>query len=133
MITVDLIGTEMKKNVSEFQALAVTIMNAPASVDADIKAAYEASVQQPTVVLTDTALPKIEEGCPEDAKVLVNLTGEDASTASWAVRIVPSITDSLSDAGSADEREDLLNIVRQASFDLIQREMMNCSVYHRKC
>jgi hypothetical protein len=61
MITVDSIGTEMKKNVSEFQALAVTIMNAPASVDADIKAAYEASVQQPTVVLTDTGIPKMEE------------------------------------------------------------------------
>ncbi|HSW60423.1 MAG TPA: hypothetical protein VLJ60_06455, partial [bacterium] len=129
MITVDSIGTEMKKNVSEFQALAVTIMNAPASVDADIKAAYESSVQQPTVVLTDTAIPKMEESGLEEAKVMVNLTGEDTATASWAVRIVPSIAEALSDAGSADEREDLLNTVRQASFDLVQREMMNCSVY----
>ncbi len=129
MITVDLIGTEMKKNVSEFQALAVTIMNGPASVDADIKVAYEASVQQPTVVLTDTDVPKMEEKGIEEAKIMVNLTGEDASTASWAVRVVPSIEEALNDAGSADEREDLLNIVRQASFDLVQREMMNCSVY----
>lgn len=129
MSTVDLIGTEMKKNISEIQALAVTIMNAPASVDADLKTIYEHIAQQPTVILTDTNTPKMEETESANSKVIVNLTGEDTSVANWAVRVVPTTCEALIDEGAADEREEILNIVRQASYELVQREMINCSVF----
>jgi len=58
MSTIDFIGVETKKNISEFQALAVTVMNAPASVEADAQALYNAALEQPTVVVTDQTLPK---------------------------------------------------------------------------
>ncbi|HNW82768.1 MAG TPA: hypothetical protein PKG52_07750 [bacterium] len=129
MSTIDFIGVETKKNISEIQALAVTIMNAPASAEADIKGLYEAALEQPTVVVTDLSVPKASEMGIPDAKVLVNLTGEDVQTASWAVRIVPSISESLTNPGLADERGELIGIARQASYELIQRETLVHSVY----
>lgn len=129
MSTVDLIGNEMKKNISEIQALAVTVMNAPASVDADLKSLYEQVCQQPTLIPTDLDMPKMEESDLAGSKVTTNLTGEDTSVANWAVRVVPSISEALTDAGAADDRDDLLKIVRQAAFDLVQREMINCYAY----
>lgn len=129
MSTIDFIGVETKKNVSEIQALAVTIMNAPASVETDIKGLYEAALEQPTVVVTDQPLPKAAELGLNDAKVLVNLTGEDVQTAAWAVRIVPSVSEAVNNPGLADERGELVGIVRQASYELIQRETVVHSVY----
>lgn len=129
MSTIDFIGVETKKNISEFQALAVTVMNAPASVEADVKALYDAALEQPTVVVTDQPLPKGAEMGLSDAKVLVNLTGEDVQTAGWAVRIVPTVAESVANPGLADERGELVGIVRQAGYELIQREMLVHSMY----
>nr|HPM47236.1 hypothetical protein [bacterium] len=110
MSTIDFIGVETKKNISEFQALAVTVMNAPASVEADAQALYNAALEQPTVVVTDQTLPKGAEMGLNDAKVLVNLTGEDVQTASWAVRIVPTVAEAVTNPGLADERGELIGI-----------------------
>ncbi|MGI6394590.1 MAG: hypothetical protein ACOX2F_07675 [bacterium] len=129
MTTIDLVDAGMKKNVSEFQALAITVMNAPESINVNLKSAYEASLQQPTVVLTDIDTPKLEIETEEAMKVITNLTGEDVSVARWAAKVVPSTEDALADVECACEREELLKIVRQASYELIQREMVNCSAY----
>lgn len=129
MSTIDFIGVETKKNISEFQALAVTVMSAPASVEADVPALYNAALEQPTVVVTDQPLPKGAEMGLNDAKVLANLTGEDVQTAGWAVRIVPTVAEAVTNPGLADDRGELIGIVRQAAYELIQRETLVHSTY----
>jgi len=129
MSTVDLIGKKVKKNISEIQGLAETIMNAPECSKLTLKELYDAAVEQPTVIVTDTPLPEAKALGLEDAKVLVNITGEDVDSANWAVKIVPEMEDTCCNPSLADEREDLLRIVRQASYDLVQREMVGHSSY----
>lgn len=129
MSTVDLIGKKVKKNISEFQGIAETIMNAPESNFLNIQEIYDAAAEQPTVVVTDTPLPEAKALGLEEAKVLVNVTGEDVDSVNWAVKIVPETEDACCNPSLADEREDLLRIVRQASYDLVQREMVCHSSY----
>ena len=129
MSTVDLIGRKVKKNISEIQGLAETVMNAPESTNLNLQELYEAAADQPTVVVTDTPLPEAKTLGLEDAKVLVSMTGEDVDSANWAVKIVPEIEDACLNPSLADEREELLRIVRQATYDLVQREIVCHSSY----
>lgn len=129
MSTVDLIGKKVKKNISEIQGFAETIMNAPECSELTLKELYDVAAEQPTVIVTDTPLPEAKALGLEDAKVLVNLTGEDVDSVNWAVKIVPEMEDACCDPSLADEREDLLRIIRQASYDLVQREMFRHSSY----
>ena len=129
MSTLDFIEVGTRKNVSEFQALAVTIMNAPASSEISVKDLYAAAMQQTSAVFSSQTMPKIDESFPEDANVISDFTGEDSCDTDWFVRIVPTREEALENPDSADEREELLDIVRRASFDLIQREMLVHSVY----
>ena len=129
MSTVDLIGKKVKKNISEFQGIAETIMNAPESSFLNMQEIYEAAADQPTVVLTDVPIPDAKTLGLEDAKVLINITGEDVDSVNWAVRTVPEIEDACSNPSLAYEREELLRIVRQASYDLVQREIVCHSSY----
>ena len=81
MSTIDFAVKNLKKNISEIQGLALSVINGPASIDVDIKKAYEYSIQQPTVVITDTNVVKTES-VEDDQKIIVNLTGEDTVAAS---------------------------------------------------
>lgn len=129
MSTVDFINAEAKKNVSEFQALAVTVMNAPAASVLSAEELYTVSKQQISVVVSDQKTPKIDGVLPEDSNLLSNLTGEDTYSSDWFVKIVPTSEEALSNPESADEREELLNIARNAAVDLVSREMIVHSVY----
>ena len=129
MSTVDFINADAKKNVSEFQALAATVMNAPAASVLTAEELYAASKQQISVVVSDQKTPKLEGILPEDSSLLSNLTGEDTYASDWFVKIVPTSEEAFSNPDSADEREELLNIVRNAAVDLVSREMIVHSVY----
>ncbi|MBP5405737.1 hypothetical protein J6Z19_01130 [bacterium] len=128
MSTVDFIAMDAKKNVSEFQALVSTIMNAPATSAVSAEELYSMAQQQTTVVISDQETPKIEGVLPENSTLISNFTGEDTEIDSF-VKIVPTIEEAMSNPDSADEREELLEIARKAATDLIQREMTVHSVY----
>lgn len=129
MSTVDFIDAEAKKNVSEIQALAATIMNAPATSVRSAEELYADSKQQVSLVVSDQTTPKIEGILPENSNLLSNFTGEDTCSSDWFVKVVPTLDEALSNPDSADEREELLGIVRNAALDLVQREMIAHSVY----
>ena len=129
MSTVDFINVEAKKNVSEIQALAATIMNAPATASLSAEELYAAAKQQMSLVISDQILPKIDGVIPENSNLLSNFTGEDTYSSDWFVKVVPTLEEACSNPDSADEREELLDIVRTAALDLIQREMIVHSVY----
>jgi len=124
MSTIDILNNEIKKNISEIQALAVTVMNSPANSELDVKELYELSAQQPSVVISDEPV-KGEIG----AKVLVSLTGEDVSAANWAVKIVPAVKDACCFEDLREERDYLTSVVREAAYELIQREMVSHKAY----
>jgi hypothetical protein len=129
MSTVDFIEAGTRKNVSEIQALALTIMNAPATSAVSVKDLYSAAMQQTSAVFSNQTMPKIDENFPENANVISNFTGEDTCETDWFVKIVPTTEEAITNPDSADEREELLDIIRRASYDLIQREMLLHSVY----
>jgi len=129
MSTVDFIAAGTKKNVSEIQALALTVMNAPATSAVSVDELYSAAKQQTTVVVSDRNMPKFDETFSGNATVLSNFTCENTSDSDWFVKTVPTTEEALANPDSADEREELLDIVRRAAYDLIQREMMLHSVY----
>ncbi|MBO7126962.1 hypothetical protein J6W78_05405 [bacterium] len=129
MSTVDFIEAGTRKNVSEIQALALTIMNAPATSAVSVKDLYTAAMQQTSAVFSNQTMPKIDESFPENANVISNFTGEDTCETDWFVKIVPTSEEAVANPDSAEEREELLDIIRRASYDLIQREMFIHSVY----
>ena len=129
MSTLDFIETGTRKNVSEFQALALTIMNAPATTPVTVKDLYTAAMQQTSAVSSNQTMPKVDENFPENANVISNFTGEDTCDTDWFVKIVPTAEEALANPDSADEREELLDIVRRASYELITGEMLVHSVY----
>ncbi len=61
MSTVDFIEAGTRKNVSEIQALALTIMNAPATSAVSVKDLYTAAMQQTSAVFSNQTMPKIDE------------------------------------------------------------------------
>jgi hypothetical protein len=124
MSTIDILKNEMKKNISEIQALAVTLMNSPVNSEPDPKELYSAASQQPTVVVSDEKL----KGKP-DTNLLVSFSGEDVSTANWSVKIVPSVQEGCCCEETAEEREYLVSVVREASYELLQREMVTQTAY----
>ena len=129
MSTVDFIEAGTRKNVSEIQALALTIMNAPATSVVSVKDLYTAAMQQTSAVFSNQTMPQIDESFPENANVISNFTGEDTCETDWFVKTVPTTEEALTNPDSADEREELLDVIRRASYDLIQREMFLHSVY----
>ncbi|MBR4489527.1 hypothetical protein IKP13_02730, partial [bacterium] len=129
MSTVDFIETGTRKNVSEFQALALTIMNAPATTPVSVKDLCTAAMQQTSAVSSSQTMPKVDENFPENTNVISNFTGEDTCDTDWFVKIVPTTEEALANPDSADEREELLDIVRRASYELITGEMLTHSVY----
>lgn len=129
MSTLDVIAVDAKKNVSEFQALAATIMNAPATSSVSAEDLYSMAQQETTTVISDQTIPKIEGLIPENSNLISNFTGEDTCGFDSFVKIVPTSEEALSNPDSADEREELLGIVRKVTYDLIQREMLSGSVY----
>jgi hypothetical protein len=124
MSTIDILKDEMKKNISEIQALAVTVMNSPANSELGVKELYDLAAQQPTVVSSDE---KVKGDF--DANVLISLTGEDVAAAGWAVKVVPSASDACCFGDLKEEREHLINVVREASYELVQREMVTHKAY----
>lgn len=129
MSTVDFIAMDAKKNVSEFQALVSTIMNAPATSTATAEELYSMAQQQTTVVISDQTTPAIEGIMPENSNLISNFTGEDTDGLDSFVKIVPTMEEASSNPDYADERAELLDIARKVTFDLVQREMTVHSVY----
>ena len=129
MSTLDFIDMKTDKNVSEIQALAHTIMNAPETKVVSLSELYELSKEQGTVVISDQKMPKFDENLSEESNVLSNLTGEDSVVSDWFVRVVPSSEEAMTNPDSADEREELLSIIRRKSYELIQQPMIMHSVY----
>ena len=129
MSTVDFIAMDAKKNVSEFQALVSTIMNAPATSTATAEELYTTAQQQTTVVISDQIAPQIEGVLPENSNLISNFTGEDTDGLDSFVKIVPTMEEASSNPDYADERAELLDIARKVTFDLVQREMTLHSVY----
>ena len=74
MTTLDFIEAGTRKNVSEIQALALTIMNAPATSAVSVKDLYTAAMQQTSAVFSNQTMPKIDESFPENANVISNFT-----------------------------------------------------------
>ncbi len=124
MSTIDSLKNEMKKNISEIQALAVTLMNSPANSEPELSELYSLALQQPSVVVSDEKVKG-----KSDENILVSFTGEDVLTANWAVRTVPSSDEVCCSPELKEEKEYLTDVVREASYELMQREMVTQQAY----
>ncbi len=125
MSTIDILKGEAKKNISEIQALAVTLINSPANNELKIEDLYELASEQPTVLVSDEKAGG-EKG---DKKILISLTGEDVSSANWAVKVVPSVSEACCFKDLQEERDYLVDVVRESAYELVQREMVTHSAY----
>ncbi len=128
MSTKDFVTQNEKGEITEFQALAVTLANAKQVSELSPQELYESASDQMTVVATDMEMPPVSDIELNEPKILSNITGQDSRISEWAVRVVPT-REECSDYAAAEEREELLRIVREATRDLMHTDLCKVNAF----
>jgi len=130
MSTIDIIDAKKASSrISEMKAMAISLMYSKSVTRPSVEELYELAKEQPTVVETDIDMAGQEWLGLKDKKVLVSYTGEDAARSAWARTILPQRDEINSDFEKKKERELYNKMVREASYELMQRDLIKSKVY----
>ncbi len=133
MSTIDIIDPKKApERISEMKAMAVTLMYSQRVLRPTMDELYELAKQQPTVIETDVPMAGQESLGLKDKNILVSFTGEDSGRSAWARRILPMMDEVRSSFEKANERVRYNRMLREVSYELMQRELIKVNAYFSK-
>jgi phosphoenolpyruvate carboxykinase (ATP) len=124
MSTFDFVKIEKNEELSEFQTVAEFLMNCPVVEEPTEEELFKFVTQQQSVVLSDIKMAKNSCFDSENKFVPVNFTGESKGVSIWTEKVVNLIEDA--DKGM---REEYNKIIREASYELMDRNLVKVSAY----